>query len=165
MLKQCLCVPLGQSICASIFHALPFCVGAQLGVPYISMLVSCHTCLVFCTLERTALFLRGASPWTSTSCPEPYPNWILPKRFPSRPKPALLKSRVVILLLALFISLKIFNSTVLCLLQPHLWPACFCLWQVQQDISPGIFLPWYASGSPHTFCLLLVVILAIGCSR
>lgn len=110
---------LGQSICASYFHKLPFCVGVQLGVPYTSVLVSCHAYLVFCILEQTALLLRGASPWRSTSCPEPHTDWILPKRFPSRPKPAFLKSRIVILL-ALPISLKIFNSTVLFLLQPCL---------------------------------------------
>lgn len=31
-----------------------------------------------------SLFIRGASPWRSTSCPEPHTNWILPERFPSR---------------------------------------------------------------------------------
>lgn len=47
--------------------------------------------------------------------PRAVSHWILSRRSPSKPKSASLKPRLVILLHFLPISLKIFNSTVLCL--------------------------------------------------
>lgn len=134
-----------------------------------------HPCCFPATLawfsaHWNGLFLRRASPWRSTSCPEPHTNWILPGRFPSRPKPAFLKSRVMILLFALLISLKIFNSTVLfaavtsltSLLLFVAGPARRLRCHLSSILS---FFLSSSSGSPRTSCLLLVVISAISFSR
>ena len=84
------------------------------------MQTSCHLFLTICMWRRTSLKLEGGRSfrtdqlsWTPLLS-RTVSHGILQRRSLHRPKSALLKSRVVILLLALLFFLRILNFTILC---------------------------------------------------
>lgn len=146
MLKQCLYIPPGQPIWASTFCVLFFRAGAYLG--FFSYIWASSTLPWFSTHQSGQFFFLEDIVFEDHSVAlgllssRLVLHWILP-RFPSNPVSAIMKSMAAFLPIALIISLKIFSSTVLCLLQPRLRLHIF--YQLLFVTDPARHFPWHLS--------------------